>query len=73
MPRSGESTSIPKFRPRFWIPQIDDKIPGLDVIEYAEDIMTRGHTHMMMKTLPFTSPAPMLKEYWPPITHEDAK
>lgn len=37
VPRGGESESIPKFRPRFRIPQMDDKIPGLG----AEPLDTR--------------------------------
>jgi hypothetical protein len=55
------------------MPQRDDKIPGLGTIEYAKNIMTRGHAHTMMKIEPFTSPAPMLEDYRPPIIHGDAR
>jgi hypothetical protein len=30
VPKSGESASSPKFRPKFCIPQMDDRIPGLE-------------------------------------------
>ena len=44
MPRSGESASSPKFRPRFWIPQMDDKIPGLEkTSERAKDALRSAH------------------------------
>ena len=38
VPKSGESASMPKFRPMFRIPHIDDKIPGLEKSLSVKDV-----------------------------------
>ena len=47
VPKSGESASSPKFRPKFWIPQMDDRIPGLEkqACERTKDILRCLYVH----------------------------
>lgn len=47
VPKSGESASSPKFRPRFWIPQMDDRIPGLEkrACERTKDTLRSLYVH----------------------------
>lgn len=47
VPKSGESASSPKFRPKFRIPQMDERIPGLQnhVCEHTKEKLRSLYAH----------------------------